>query len=197
MRAWKWITGMGIVVLTSLTVQAGDEYYLVKIKGLDKQTEMKTMSAAEYKALEASIKLEQKYLPQAIAEAAKEWRTDEFNKGIPFVGNKVVPRSILMATKYSTSAKADEALSKIEELQSKKDEREFKKKTTKSKDKLSKEAKSENDILAAVAVVQPKLDALIAKAGTPEAKADAKGVAAGVEAPGGAKVNAAVDKAGK
>ena len=193
MNLGKWIAGILVVVLTSLTVQAGDDFYLVKIKGLDKQTELKTMSGKDYKALEAAIKLEQKYLPQAVAEAAKEWRADEFNKGIPFGGNKLTPRSVMMATKYSSSEKAEEALSKIEELQAKKDERESKKKTTKSKDKLSKEAKQENEIQAAVAVVQPKLDALIAKAGTPEAK----GVAVGVEAPGGAKVNAAVDKAGK
>jgi len=195
MSAWKWVMGVMAIILTSLTVQAGDDFYIVKVKGLDKQTDMKTMSAKEYKALEEEIKLEQKYLPVAVAEAAKEWRADEFNKGIPFAGNKLVPRSIMMATKYSSSEKAEEALSKIEELQSKKGDRESKKKTTKSKDKLSKEAKQENDLMAAVAAVQPKLDALIAKGGAGEAKAEAKGGAAGVEAPGGAKVNAAVEKA--
>jgi len=198
MSTWKWIFGMLAVVMASFTAQAGEEYYLVKIKGFDKQIEMTSMSATEYKALEAAVKLEQKYFMAAVAEAAKEWRADELNKGVPFMGNKLTPRTIMMATKYSSSEKATEALSKIEEMQSKKDERDFKskKRTTKPKDQI----KQESEIMTAAALVKTKLDAMISKAGgnAADAKgADAKKVAAGVEAPGGAKVNAAVEKVAK
>ncbi|MEI8139663.1 MAG: hypothetical protein WCI03_07335 [bacterium] len=189
----KWMLGMVAFVATSLTVQAAsEEFYFVKTKGLDKQIEVKTMSATEYKALEAVIKLEQKYLPAAVAEAAKEWRADELNKGTPFLGNRLTPRTILTSMKYSTSEKAEEALSKYEELQSKKEEREFKKNKTKGKgkDKDNKDA----DLQAALDLVQPKLDALIAKAGGAGGGKDA---APGLEVPGGAKVGAAVEKVGK
>jgi hypothetical protein len=125
-----------------------------------------------------------------VAEAAKEWRADELNKGVPFLGNRLAPRTIMTSMKYSTSEKADEALSKYEDLQSKKAEREFnknKKTKGKGKDKDNKDA----DLQAALDLVQPKLDALIAKAG------GAGGKDAALEVPGGAKVGAAVEKAGK
>ncbi|MEI7881385.1 MAG: hypothetical protein WCI95_10985 [bacterium] len=195
MSQWKWILGMLAVVVTSVTVHAAaaEEYYIVKIKGLDKQLETTSMSAAEYKALDAAVKLEQKFFTAAVAEAAKEWRADELNKGVPFMGNKLAPRTIMMATKYSSSEKASEALTKIEEMQAKKEEREFKskKRTNKSKE----QSQQESDILTAAALVKPKLDAMISKAGGNAA--DAKGAAAGVAAPGGAKVNAAAEKVAK
>lgn len=184
MRISKWVVGMVAVVVMGLAVQAGEETYLVKIKGLDKQTEMQVLTAAEYKALEATLKLEQKFFPAAIAQVAKEWRADEFNKGISFPGGKLSPRTIMTATKYSSPDKASEALAKIEEMQSKKEDREFKKKALKSKEQL----KLESEIRSAMDLVKPALDALVAGKG---------GGAAGVEAPGGAKVNAAVDKAAK
>lgn len=193
MRAMNWMMGLLIVGLTVLTVQAGEEFYLVKIKGLDKQMEVQSMGATEYKALEAAVKLEQKVFPEAVAEAGKEWRADELNKKTPFAGNKLSPRSIVSAAKYSSSEKATEALTKYEDQQAKKEEREFKKKAAvKSKEQLKQEA----DLMSAAALVKTKLDAKVAKA-APGAPAEVKGVAAGVEAPGGAKVNAAVDKAAK
>lgn len=188
MSMWKWIVGVVAFGVVSLTVQAGEDFYLVKVKGFDKQVETEVISAAEFKALESAIKLEQKLLPKAVAEAGKEWRADEFNKGIPFAGNKVTPRIIMSATKYASQDKANEALTKFEDLQSKKAERDSKKKTEKTKEQL----KQEGDLAAVAAVVKNKLEELSAKGG-----ADDKGGAAGVEAPGGAKVNAAVEKVRK
>jgi len=191
MNAWKWMMGIMMVFALSLTVQAADDYYLVKMKGLDKQTEMKVMSVAEFKELETTIKLETKFLPTAVAEAAKDWRADELNKGVPFPGNKVSAPMIITSTKFSSSEKANAELTKYEELQAKKEEREAKQ--PKSKDVASKEAKQASERRAAAELIKPKLEALIAKSGA----AGAKGAEANMDVPGGAKVNAAVDKVGK
>ena len=193
MSIWKWMMGVVMVVSFSLTVQAAEEFYLVKSKGLDKQVEMKVMSAAEYKELETTIKLQTKYVPAAITEAAKEWRADELNKGVPFPGNKVSAPLIISTAKFSSSEKATAELTKYEDMQAKKDEREAKKAKTKSKDQSAKEVKQESELRAAAELIKPKLEALIAKGGA----AGAKGAGADLEAPGGAKVNAAVDKVGK
>lgn len=190
MSVSKWFSGVVVVLGTVLSVQAaGDDAYLVKIKGLDKTEQAQVMTVAEYKAFDATIKVEQKLFSQAVATATKEWRADEFNKGIPFAGNKLMARRIISATKYPSSEKASDALTKYEDMQAKKEEREFKKKTSKSKEQL----KLEGEIMTASGIVQKKLDELVAKG--PAAGADAKGAAAGGEAPGGAKVNAALEKA--
>lgn len=194
MRTMSWVMGVWLVGLAALTAGAGEDFYLVKVKGLDKRAVIQVMSTAEFKALEAAIKLEQKYLPKAIAEAGKEWREDDFNKKSPYVGNKLSARTIMSAMKYSSQEKASDALTKAEDLQAKKDEREFSKKAGKSKDQI----RLESDLMTVSALVQTKLDALIAAGGKADAKAaPAKEGAPAMEVPGGAKVNAAVEKFNK
>lgn len=188
MSAVKWVVGMAVVVLTASRIQAGDESYLVKVKGLDKEVEMQVMTAAEYKALDAAIKAEQKIFPQVVAQAGKEWRADEFNKKAPFLGSKLAPRAIMETKKFPSAEKASEALAKYEDMQAKKEERELnnkKKKAAKSKEQVKMEA----DIRAVADLVKRKLEEAVAKGGV---VGEAKGGAA-LEA-GGAKVNAAVDK---
>ena len=196
MRTMSWVMGVWLVGLAALTAAAGEDFYVVKVKGLDKRVAIQVMSMAEFKALEAAIKVEQKFLPKAIAEVGKEWREDDFNKKSPYIGNKLNPRAIMSAMKYSSQEKASDALTKAEELQAKKDDREFSKKIGKSKDQI----RLESDLMTVSALVQTKLDALIAaggKADTKAAPAPAKEGAPAMEVPGGAKVNAAVEKFNK
>lgn len=186
-RCMVGLVGLCMAVMT--VKAAGEDAYLVKVKGLDKSIQVQVMTAAEYKAFDATIKLEQKLFPQALAAAAKEWRADELNKGVPFLGNKLMARSIAGATKYPSADKASDALTKYEDMQAKKEEREIKKKSTKSKE----QTKAEGDVLNTASVVQKKLDELVART----TGADAKGAAAGAEAPGPAKDNADGEKAAK
>ncbi len=183
MSAQKWFVGVLGVIMTASIVCAGEEFYLVRLKGYDKQVEVSLMSAAEFKVLDSEIKLETKLFPKAVADAGKEWRADELNKGIPFAGNKLSPRLIMGSTKYSSNDKATEALSKYDELQSKKTEREFKKKKV---EKSKAQSKQDSETAAAAEIVKAKLASMIAK-----------GAKAGTDVEedlGGAKVGAAVNK---
>ncbi|MEI6562992.1 MAG: hypothetical protein WCO42_01650 [bacterium] len=196
MNMMRSIVGAVTVSLSAIMAHAaGEAAYLVKITGFDRKPEVQVMSAADYKAFEKTIKAEQRYFSEAVSQVAKEWRADELNKGIPFAGNKLVPRAIVgTAEKYISLDRANEALSKIEEQQAKREERELKTKKNKtpSKDQL----KKDSELSQAAELVKVKLDDMIAKGTTPGTGVQNAAPGANNMEAGGVKLNAAANKAG-
>lgn len=168
----RWLVG---VVVAGMFVGAGfvraeegSARYIVKTTGYDRKIVMEILPEAEFKALEKTIKLEQKYFPKAVALAGKDWRADEMNKKIPFPGNMLKPRNIMMAQKFPSAEKAEEQLTKLENTEARKVA------------VSQKDPKKEGNLALAVDVVKIKLDTLVANGGiepgvAKPAEAEAKG----------------------
>ena len=157
------------------TVHAGEGGYVVKVVGLDRSTEVKTLSETDFRALEKTIKLEQKFFSKAVEMATKEWRADELNKGKPFLGSRLSAPVIAMVQKYPSLEKADAQLTRTQDQEAKKLEKKGVKKTTSRKAQDDKDG----ELVQAADLVRIKLDELISKSGAggnppaPEAKPDA------------------------
>lgn len=171
-----------MMLVFARAVQATEAHVVVKIQDSSKEITTSVMSVPEFKALEKTIQLETQYFPQAIAAAAKEWRENEANKGIPFAGSRVVPRKIVgTPERFTSKEKADAKLMQIEDMESKKAdrlaEREFAKKKAlkKSKEELAREFKKESELAAAQEAVQAKLAEIIAAKSGGAPAPDAKG----------------------
>ncbi len=187
MNAARWIFMLAIVVFAAGKVAAGDDYYLVKVTGSDRKVETLSMPGTEFKELEKTIKLEQKFFQKAVSQVAKEWRADELNKGIPFPGAKLSPRVIAGSQKFSSQEKAEEQLSKTEEQEAKRAEREAKKKQHRRKPKDG--GAKEKELERAAELVTAKVEELIAAKAGGGAGKDAAELDAG-----GAKVGVGIDK---
>ncbi len=181
-KIMPWIMG---VVITGMFAGAGSARaegasacYIVKTMGFDRKIATEMMSEAEFKALEKNIKLEQRYFPKAVALVGKDWRADELNKKIPFPGNMLKPRNIMMAQKYPSSEKAVEQLTKLENMEAKKAEQES---NSRGRGSASlKDPKKDANLAMAGGLVKIKLDILVANGGlepgaAKPAEADAKG----------------------
>jgi hypothetical protein len=150
---------------------AGEAYMVVKISEMDRTTDQQVMSATEFKELERVIQLERKLFPDAVRNAAKAWREDEFNKGTAFLGAMVVPRAIVGSPKrFPTQEKAEEQLNKDSELEGKKQARLLDRGGAKAR-KDERTLKKESDISRAAELVKEKLDELVAGKGAPAAPA--------------------------
>lgn len=203
MNAGSWVRGMvvaGVVAGSVCAVMAeegakvSDAAYIVKTMGMDRKIETVVMPEADYKALENTLKLEQKYFSKAVSLAAKEWRADEANKGITFPGSMLKPRSIMVAQRFATAAKADEQMTKIEEQEAKKKERAAEKeKKMRRGAPLKKDSKRDDNLALAADLVKAKLGELVAGNGAEPAAAGAAPAAAKVEG-GGADMGAKADK---
>lgn len=179
----------GLVVMAVATVRAGEEGMLVKVVGMDHKAEWQTMSENDFKTLEKTLKLEQKVFSKAVENAGKEWRTDELNKGIPFPGGRLMPRTISTSQPFPSLEKAEAQLSKIQDQEAKKLEKQAEKdKNAKGKPKSKDQDKKEAEVVRAIDLVQAKLMELVAKAG-----GDTNAMAAEVKADLTAKPEAKVD----
>lgn len=164
----KAVMGM-VVALMAVTGRLGaaEPYFLVKVQGLDRTTEMKVMSAADLKALEKTLVMEKRLFPQAMAAAQKEWKADEMNKTVTFPSAKVIPRTLVgMPEKFLSQEKADEALSRYEDRLARRRMKEDEAlKGSAKKTKSDKEEQKELVAIQAVELVRAKLDELLTKAG--------------------------------
>lgn len=171
MKLARWVAGVVMMGMMAGSVHAGEGAYLVKVVGMDRQVEVKTLSEADFKALEKTIKLEQKYFSKAVEMAAKDWRGDEMNKGKPYAGSRLSAPMIAAAQKYPSLEKAEAQLARIQDQEAKKLEKKGGKKASSKKGQDDREI----DLAQAADVVKIKLDELIGKAGgnAPEAKPEA------------------------
>lgn len=196
MKTTQWFLGMmaaGLVAVPAMGEEAGkgtekpEPYYVVKIAGMDRTSDTEMMSEAEFRELEKTMKLEQKYFPKALALAAKEWAAEEINKGVMFPGSMLKPRTIASSMKYASSEKAEEKLAKLAGLDPKKkgDAKNDKRRPVAKKPvkKTPKPASKQEEILARAAdYVKSKIDTLIAEA--PAAGAPAAPAPAAIDAGG-------------
>ncbi len=171
-----WFVG---VVVAGMFVGAGHvraeeagSCYIVKATGYDRKIVTEMLPEAEFKALEKTIKLEQKYFSKAVALAGKEWSADEMNKKTPFPGGMLKPRTIVSSQKFSSSAKAGEQLTKLENMEAKRAERlAEQEKNTRGRGRgrsavSKKDLKKEGNLALAAGLVKTKLDALVAGGGS-------------------------------
>jgi hypothetical protein len=172
MNMRRWLGGLVAFCIVSGTAVAAESFYLVKTQGYDRKAEMVTMSAAEYKAYEQNIKLEQKYFSKAVSLVAKEWRADPLNKTIAFPGSRLIPRTIMGAQKFSSIEKADEQLSRFQDQEAKKAERVAERERQQSrynrnasKGKSKAQESRDAELTRAADLVKAKLDDLISKGG--------------------------------
>ena len=186
MKMAQWATGLIVTGVVAGSVLAAESGYLVKVIGYDHKAELETMSEVDFKALEKSIKLEQKYFPKAVELAGKDWRADELNKKVTFPGSRLTPRTIMMAQEYPSLEKAEAQLNRLQDQEAKKLEKqtEAEKKNPQLKKGKSKTVDSkEAEVMQASDLVKSKLVDLIAKAGgdtnalASEVKAEVKGEA--------------------
>jgi hypothetical protein len=161
---------------------AGEAYYIVKVQDMAKEVSTTVMSATEFKALEKTIQQEKQYFSAAVTAAAKEWRENEANKGIPFPGGRVIPRKIMPGSseRFSSSDKAQEKLTAIETLESKRLEREALKGKTgknaaKTREEIARDSKKESELMAAQELIQNKLTEIIEAKAAGAPAAGAKG----------------------
>lgn len=185
-----WMIACGLSILLPLRGMA-EGYVIVKVQDMLKKTTTEMMTESEYKALEKTIQMENRFFQQAVQIAAKEWRADELNKGTPFAGGRLMARKIVgTPERFSNQEKAQQKLTAIEDLESKKAFRAREKEAgnKKSKEELAKEYEKEAVVSSAAELVQAKLEELIsAKSAAP----------AGGAAPGAKPVdNAAAKEAG-
>ena len=180
MNVKHWILGVVAGVVLAGPVVAGDEFYLIKIVNYDRKRDVMTMSAEEFKTLEKNLKYEEKFFPKAVSDVAKDWRADELNKGIPFPGGRLSPRTVLAAQKFPSQEKADAQLSRYQDQEAKKAERaaerekndRSKVKKTKNKSDLARE----EETTRAADLVKAKVGEYLVKAGLTVAEtAPAKG----------------------
>ena len=180
MKRSRWLTLVVLSCLMAGIVRAAEEGYLVKVVGLDRKAEWSALSETDFKNLEKTIKLEQKYFSKAVELAGKEWRADELNKGVNFPGSRLTPRMIMQKDKHPSLEKASAWLTKIQDQESKKTDKSGGKKGSSKKGKLSPQETRDAELSQAISLVKTKLDDLVSKGGStvnaagPEAKADAK-----------------------
>lgn len=203
MKTARWLLGVmaaGVVAGTVMAEEAGtgamkaEPYYIVKTVGFDRRNDVLSISETELRAMEKTIKLEQKYFSKALSLAAKEWRDDEINKGILFPAAMLKPRTILSSVKYASAAKAEEQLNRLADLDAKKRDRNAEKEkrrpgSTRAGKKDSKSLPKKDEILFRAAdLVKSKIESIMAETpaeGAPAAPAKPAAPAA-IDA-GGAK----------
>ena len=186
MKMKQWILSAVAGMVLAGSAVAGDEFYLVKISNYDRSRDVMTMSAADFKALEKTLKQEEKYFAKAVADVAKDWRADELNKGIPFPGGRLVKRAIVTSQKFPTAEKADEQLTRHEDQEARKAQRAAAK-TKGAKVKKPVDPREE-ETARAVELVKTKIDEYVAKAGAATTEPAAANLPeAGKEAPKGAE----------
>jgi hypothetical protein len=113
----RWLVGVVVVGMLAgagfvRAEGAASACYIVKIIGSDRKATLEILPEAEFKALEKTIKLEQKYFSKAVSLAAKDWREDKLNKGAPFPGAMLKPRTIMTSQKFPTMEKGGEQMTK-------------------------------------------------------------------------------------
>jgi len=161
--------GLAMVLAALLPVRGlAEAYVVVKIQDMCRNTTTEMMSETEFKALEKTIQIENRYFQQALQLAAKQWREDEMNKGTPFAGSRLMPRKIVgSAERFSSQEKAQQKLTAIEDMESRKQFRAREKEIAnrggkkKTKEELAREFDRGNALSSAAEVVKAKLDELI------------------------------------
>lgn len=163
MKMSYWLVGVMLIGCMTGTVRAAEEGYLVKVVGFDRKAEWQTMTETDFKVLEKNIKLEQKLFAKAVEMAGKEWRADEFNKGIAFPGSRLMCRSIGQSQAFPSMEKAEAQLTRIQDQEARKAEKNNPAGTAKKPNKA--QEKKEMELIQASDLVKTKLAELVTKAG--------------------------------
>lgn len=89
---------------------------IVRVTDMAGNTELQIMNAADYKALQAEIKEEQKVFAKFLQQAKKEWAANEELSKFPFPGNKIKPRSAKqVGMEFANEEKAGQKKDKLDE----------------------------------------------------------------------------------
>jgi hypothetical protein len=163
-------TGLIIATLCGLlsgNAKAADLYVLIKIQDMDRSTVSQVMSVPELKEFEKTLLNEKKFFQDAVRNASKAWRDDDFNKGITFPAGRLVPRTLVGSPeRFATKEKAEEQLNKYYEREAQKEARQQDKDktktTTKSKEEVEREKKKASEAGRAAELLKDKLAELIA-----------------------------------
>ncbi len=151
---------------------AAESYVLYKVMDIDHRTDMRVVSATEFKEVEKTLQLEKKYFPEAVRNATKEWREDEMNKGSAFPVARLSPRCFVGSPeRFPTQEKADEQLNKYYERDAQKDARQ--KEKARPKALSDKDRKRDQDGIRAAKLMREKLEELM-EAKTKAAEAEEK-----------------------
>jgi hypothetical protein len=156
---------LGLIIAASCVLQAdkamaADSYLLVKVADMDRRVNYQVMSAVEFKDFEKTLQTEKKFYQDALRNAAKAWREDEFNKGITFPAGRLVPRSIVGSPeRFPTKEKAEEQYNRYYEREAEKESRlrDRDKGKKKSKEEIERETKKESETSRALELLTDKL----------------------------------------
>jgi hypothetical protein len=210
MKMRRWNGGFlgvaaGCALLTAVGTAMGEEpVYLIKIADMKKNTDYQIVTSAELKTLDKDIQAETKFFPQALTAAAKDWRTDDLYKALPFPGSRLGPRKIIgQPERFTKQEEAQKKLDFYKEADTKRAAREaekleaLKKKDQKAYDAQMKKEKDLQDkdvqLDKVLEMIQTHLGELTGKGPAPEMP-DAGDKPAQKPAPDKEKAGKALDK---
>lgn len=114
----QFLTVVLVVAASCVVALAGPAqpaHIVVRIEGFDQETDFEVMSPADLAREQRLAALEAKLLPQAYAEAKKEWRENKEGAEKTFPISKPRPRKVVKQSSGTTAERAEEKMDKYAE----------------------------------------------------------------------------------